>query len=109
MKAIVTRNILPQLKQEIGKYTIVEINYYVKGISEAMISSRLTKIVASTPKDGLYLKTHPQGYIDNTPTLRIQIVSKGFDTEKVKRLLDKVSKQLLVVIRKNKGKILKIL
>ena len=109
MKAIVTRNILPQLKQEIGKYTILEINYYVKGISEAMIAYRLAKIVASTPKDGLYLKTHPQGCIDTTPTLRIQIVTKGYETEKVKRLLDKVSKQLLVVIRKNNGEILKIL
>jgi Predicted nucleotide-utilizing enzyme related to molybdopterin-biosynthesis enzyme MoeA len=43
MKAIVTRNILPQIKEEIGNFTIREINYYVQGISEAMISSRLTK------------------------------------------------------------------
>jgi len=109
MKAIVTRNILPQIKQEIGNFTIREINYYIQGISEAMISSRLTKIVASAPKDGLYLKTHPQGYVDNIPTLRIQLVSKGYRIEEVKHLLDKVSKQLLAVIRKNKGEILKIL
>jgi molybdenum cofactor synthesis domain-containing protein len=109
MKEIVTRNILPQIKQEIGNFTIREINYYIHGISEAMISSRLTKIVASAPKDGLYLKTHPQGYVDNIPTLRIQLVSKGYRIEEVKHLLDKVSKQLLAVIRKNKGEILKIL
>jgi molybdenum cofactor synthesis domain-containing protein len=109
MKAIVTRNILPQIKQEIGNFTIREINYYVQGISEAMISSRLTKIVASVPKDKLYLKTHPQGYVDNIPTIRIQLVSKGFKIEEVKHLLDKVSKQLLAVIRKNNGEILKIL
>ena len=109
MKAIVTRNILPQIKQEIGNFTIREINYYIQGISEAMISSRLTKIVASIPKDGLYLKTHPQGYVDNIPTLRIQLVSNGYKIEEVKHLLDKVSKQLLAVIRKNKGEILKIL
>lgn len=109
MKGIVTRNILPQIKQEIGNFTIHEINYYVQGISEAMISSRLTKIVASAPKDKLYLKTHPQGYVDNIPTIRIQLVSKGFKIEEVKHLLDKVSKQLLAVIRKNNGEILKIL
>ncbi len=109
MKGIVTRNILPQIKQEIGNFTIREINYYVQGISEAMISSRLTKIVASAPKDKLYLKTHPQGYVDNIPTIRIQLVSKGFKIEEVKHLLDKVSKQLLAVIRKNNGEILKIL
>ena len=109
MKGIVTRNILPQIKQEIGDFTIHEINYYVQGISEAMISSRLTKIVASAPKGKLYLKTHPQGYVDNIPTIRIQLVSKGFKIEEVKHLLDKVSKQLLAVIRKNNGEILKIL
>jgi molybdenum cofactor synthesis domain-containing protein len=109
MKAIVTRNILPQIKQEIGNFTIREINYYVQGISEAMISSRLTKIVASAPKDRLYLKTHPQGYVDNIPTIRIQVVSKGYDTEEVKHLMNKVSKRLLAVIRKNSGQILKIL
>lgn len=109
MKGIVTRNILPQIKQEIGNFTVREINYYVQGISEAMISSRLTKIVASAPKDKLYLKTHPQGYVDNIPTIRIQLVSKGFKIEEVKHLLDKVSKQLLAVIRKNNGEILKIL
>jgi len=109
MKAIVTRNILPQIKEVIGNFTIREINYYVQGISEAMISSRLTKIVASVPKDRLYLKTHPQGYVDNIPTLRIQLVSNGYKIEEVKHLLDKVSKQLLAVIRKNKGEILKIL
>jgi nicotinamide-nucleotide amidase len=109
LKAIVTRSILPQIKQEIGKFTIREINYFVQGISEAMISSRLTKIVESVPKDRLYLKTHPQGYVDNIPTIRIQLVSKGYKIEEVKHLLDKVSKQLLVAIRKNNGKLLKIL
>jgi nicotinamide-nucleotide amidase len=109
MKAIVTGNILPQIKQEIGNFTIREINYYVQGISEAMISSRLTKIVLSAPKDKLYLKTHPQGYVNNIPTIRIQLISKGYQIEEVKHFLDKVSRQLLAVIRKNKGEILKIL
>lgn len=107
MKAIVTKNIIPQIKREIGNFTIREINYYVQGISEAMISSRLTKIVASAPRDRLYLKTHPQGYIDNIPTIRIQVVSKGDKIEEVKHIVDKVSKQLIAEIRKNNGKILK--
>jgi nicotinamide-nucleotide amidase len=107
MKAIVRKNIIPQIKREIGNFTIREINYYVQGISEAMISSRLTKIVTSAPTDRLYLKTHPQGYIDNIPTIRIQVVSKGDKIEEVKHIVDKVSKQLLAEIRKNNGKILK--
>jgi nicotinamide-nucleotide amidase len=109
MKAILTQNILPQIKQELGNFTILEINYYVLGISEAMISSTLTKIVTSMPKESLYLKTHPQGYADNIPRIRIQVVSKGYAKEQVKKTLDKVSKQILAEIRKNNGKILKIL
>ena len=110
MKAIVLRSILPQIKEEIGNFTISEINYFVQGISEAMISSRLTKIVASAPNDKLYLKTHPQGYVNNNiPTIRIQIVSKGTKKEQVTRLLEKVSSQLSTTIRKNNGKILKII
>jgi nicotinamide-nucleotide amidase len=108
MKAIATRSILPKIKLEIGNFTIREINYFVQGISEAMISSRLTKIVASAPNDRLYLKTHPRGYVNNIPTIRIQLVSKGYNEEVVKDLINKISKQLLAVIRKNKGKILKI-
>jgi hypothetical protein len=75
-----------------------------------MISSRLTKIVASAPNDKLYLKTHPQGYVNNNiPTIRIQIVSKGTKKEQVTRLLEIVSSQLSTTIRKNNGKILKII
>jgi molybdopterin-biosynthesis enzyme MoeA-like protein len=109
MKAIVLRSILPTIKEEIGNFTIAEINYFVQGISEAMISSRLTKIVASAPNDKLYLKTHPQGYVNNIPMIRIQIVSKGTKKDQVTRLLEKVSSQLSTTIRKNNGKILKII
>ncbi|MFN2434677.1 MAG: competence/damage-inducible protein A [Nitrososphaeraceae archaeon] len=108
MKAIATKNILPRMKLEIGNFTIMEINYFVQGISEAMISSNLTKIVASAPNDRLYLKTHPRGYSRNIPTIRIQLVSKGYNEEVVRDLINKISKQLLAIIRKNKGKILKI-
>jgi molybdopterin-biosynthesis enzyme MoeA-like protein len=96
------------MKQEIGDFTIKETNYHVQGISEAMISSRLTKIVDSTPNDRLYLKTHPRGYVHNSPTIRIQLVSKGNDEEQVEQLNVKISKQITALIRKNKGKILKI-
>lgn len=108
MKAITTKSILPQMKQEIGDFTIRETNYHVQGISEAMISSRLTKIVDSAPNDRLYLKTHPRGYVDNSPTIRIQLVSKGNNEEQVEHLNVKISKQITALIRKNKGKILKI-
>lgn len=108
MKAITTKSILPRMKQEIGDFTIRETNYHVQGISEAMISSRLTKIVDSAPNDRLYLKTHPRGYIDNSPTIRIQLVSQGNNEEQVEHLNTKISKQITALIRKNKGKILKI-
>ena len=108
MKSIATKSILPRMKQEIGDFRIRETNYLVKGISEAMISSRLTKIVDSAPNDRLYLKTHPRGYVDNSPTLRIQLVSKGNNEEQVELLNNKISKQIMALIRKKKGKILKI-
>ena len=108
MKAITTKSILPRMKQEIGDFTIRETNYHVQGISEAMISSRLTKIVDSAPSDRLYLKTHPRGYVNNIPTIRIQLVSKGKNVEQVEQLDNKISKQITALIRKNKGKILKI-
>jgi nicotinamide-nucleotide amidase len=108
MKAITTKSILPRMKQEIGDFTIRETNYHVQGISEAMISSRLTRIVNSAPSDRLYLKTHPRGYVDNTPTIRIQLVSKGNNLEQVVQLGNKISKQIMALIQKNKGKILKI-
>ncbi|HJU79303.1 MAG TPA: molybdopterin-binding protein [Nitrososphaeraceae archaeon] len=108
MKAIATKCILPRIKQEIGDFTIMETNYLIKGISEAMISSRLTKIVDSAPNDRLYLKTHPRGYIDNSPTIRIQLISKGNNEEQVELLNNKILGQITELIRKNKGKILKI-
>lgn len=108
MKAIATRSILPRMKREIGNFVIRETNYHVKGISEAMISSRLTKIVDSAPNDRLYLKTHPRGYVDNSPTIRIQLISKGNNEEQVELQNNKISKQITALIRKNKGKILKI-
>ena len=108
MKAIATKSILPRMTQEIGDFTIRETNYHVQGISEAMISSRLTKIVDSAPSDRIYLKTHPRGYVDNIPTIRIQLVSKGNNVEQVEQLDNKISKQIMTLIRKNKGKILRI-
>ena len=100
MKAITTKSILPRMKQEIGDFTIRETNYHVQGISEAMISSRLTKIIDSAPNDRLYLKTHPRGYVDNSPTIRIQLVSKGNNEEQVEHLDTKISKQITALIRK---------
>jgi molybdopterin-biosynthesis enzyme MoeA-like protein len=108
MKAITAKCVLPRMKQEIGDFTIKETNYNVQGISEAMISSQLTKIVDSAPSDRLYLKTHPRGYADNIPTIRIQLVSKGNSLEQVEQLHNKISKQITALIRKSKGKILRV-
>ena len=108
MKAITSKNIIPRMKQDIGNFTIRETNYHVQGISEAMISSQLTKIVDSAPTDRLYLKTHPRGYVDNIPAIRIQVVSKGNNVQQVEELNNRISKQITGLIRKQKGKILKM-
>ena len=105
MKIIFEKKILHQVKTKVGVFIIREINYDVYGITESMLSKTLTRIVKSYQPDSLYLKTHPQGYKNNVPHMRVQIVSKGAKTNEVKLILSNVSKEIVRIIKKLNGSI----
>lgn len=106
MKAIFTNSILNEIKQQVGKFIVEERYYHVEGVSEATISRALTKLVGSTPPDSLYLKTHPQGHTnENVSILKIHIVSKGKKKEDVRQVLETISKEIILEIKKYGGKI----
>jgi molybdenum cofactor synthesis domain-containing protein len=88
MKTIFEEHILPLIKKGVGKFVAEEINYNIRGLSEAMIAPVLIEIVKSHPKNTIYLKTHPRGYYKKkTPQIRIQLVSRGDDEKEVKKRL----------------------
>lgn len=92
MKAIFERYILPILKDEVGRFVALEINYNIRGVTEAMIAPMLVKIVESHPRNAIYLKTHPRGYYrKKTPQLRIQLISRGSERKTVKKRLDAIA------------------
>jgi nicotinamide-nucleotide amidase len=93
MKAIFEKSILPAVKEGVGRFVLQEINYSVRGVTEAMIAPVLLRIVGSHSKDSIYLKTHPRGYYrKKTPQIRIQLISRGSDRKEVKRRLDAIAK-----------------
>jgi molybdenum cofactor synthesis domain-containing protein len=92
MKTIFEEHILPLIKKEVGKFVAQEINYNIRGISEAMIAPVLIEIVKSHPKNTIYLKTHPRGYYKKTPQIRIQLISRGDDKREVKKRLAEMAK-----------------
>jgi nicotinamide-nucleotide amidase len=93
MKAIFEEHVLPLVKEGVGRFVALEINYSVRGVTEAMIAPALLKIVGSHPRDAIYLKTHPRGYYrKKTPQIRIQLISRGSDRKEVKKRLDAIAK-----------------
>ncbi|HEY8139489.1 MAG TPA: molybdopterin-binding protein [Nitrososphaera sp.] len=85
-------HILPAIKEAVGNFVSEEINYEVLGVTEAMIAPALVRIVESNPREAIYLKTHPQGYeADNTPHIRVHLVSSGNDQKQVRSRLDAVA------------------
>ena len=93
MQAIFERQILPLVKKAVGKFIVKEINYSVRGVTEAMIAPVLIKIVESHPRDAIYLKTHPRGYYrKSTPRISVQLISRGDDGKKVKKRLYSIAK-----------------
>jgi molybdenum cofactor synthesis domain-containing protein len=106
MKAIFINSILSEIKQEVGEFTLEERLYRVEGVSEAMLSGALTKLVKTTPRESLYLKTHPQGYTNkNIPIMNIQVVSRGRKKDAVRLVLDRISNEIISEVIKHKGKI----
>ena len=93
MKAIFEERILPLIKRSVGKFVAEEINYNIRGLSEAMIAPALIEIVKSHTKNTIYLKTHPRGYYNKkTPQIRIQLISRGDDEKEVKKRLAAIAK-----------------
>lgn len=107
MKAIFSASILGRIKTEVGKFIARQNYYYVEGVGEATLARTLSKVVKKFPPEVLYLKTHPQGHIrKNIPVMRIQIISKGNRRADVEKVLEKVSKDLILQV-KEKGGIIK--
>jgi molybdenum cofactor synthesis domain-containing protein len=95
MKTIFEEHLLPLVKEGVGRFVAREINYDVKGVTEAMIAPALVKIVGSHPRDAIYLKTHPKGYYGKkTPQIRIQLISRGNDEKEVKKRLEAIAKTI---------------
>jgi nicotinamide-nucleotide amidase len=93
MKAIFEKHIMPMIKEGVGRFVAQEINYSVKGVTEAMIAPALARIAGSHPHDAIYLKTHPRGYYrKKTPQIRIQLISRGSDRKEVKKRLGAIAK-----------------
>jgi molybdopterin-biosynthesis enzyme MoeA-like protein len=106
MKAVFDSHILPLVKKGVGRFVAKEVNYYVRGVSEAMIAPALAKIVKANGNHEIYLKTHPKGYYKKTtPQIRVQLICKGHDAKKVKQRLDKISAQLRGEIKRLGGKV----
>ena len=93
MKAIFEKRVLPIVKKGVGRFVAQEINYSVRGVTEAMIAPALLRIVGLHPRDAIYLKTHPRGYYrKKTPQIRIQLISRGSNRKEVKRRLGTIAK-----------------
>lgn len=93
MKAIFDKHIMPLIKKGVGRFVAQEVNYDVRGVTEAMIAPALLRIVGSHPRDAIYLKTHPRGYYrKKTPQIRVQLVSRGNGEKEVKKRLGAIAK-----------------
>lgn len=106
MKAIFEKHILPIVKKGVGSFVAQEINYSVRGVTEAMMAPALVKIVGSHPRDSIYLKTHPRGYYrKKTPQIRIQLISRGSDRKEVKKRLGAIAKTIEKEVAAQGGRI----
>ncbi|HVX03139.1 MAG TPA: molybdopterin-binding protein [Nitrososphaera sp.] len=107
MKAVFKKHILPLVKKGVGdSFASREADYFVTGVSEGMIAPALVKIVNATPRDEVYLKTHPLGYYKKTiPRIRVHLVCKGTDERQVASMLARVSAQILKDISKLGGRV----
>lgn len=92
MKVIFGKHIVPLIKEGVGRFVAKEINYNVRGVTEAMIAPALARIVGLYPRDAIYLKTHPRGYYRKTPQMRVQLISRGSDEKEVKKRLGAIAK-----------------
>jgi len=106
MQAIFEQNIMPLIKKDVGAFFVQEVNYEVRGITEAMIASALVRTVRSHPRQAVYLKTHPRGYLrKKIPRIRVQMVSRGSDEKQVKKRLRSMAKAIEKEVERLGGRI----
>lgn len=98
--------VLPAIRQRIGSFYSKEVNYMVRGVTEAMLAPALLRLVESQPKEQVYVKTHPQGYGENnTPQIRAHIVCRGTSEPEVMTRLEAIASTLRQEIAKLGGRI----
>jgi nicotinamide-nucleotide amidase len=105
MEAIFLQSILPQIKNAIGEFYIMETSLNVIAVSEAMLSPVLSKIVESNPPDFTYIKTHPYYSVDDESRLRVQLIVRGSNKNEVEVRYNKIFSTLIEEIQSLKGKI----
>ena len=109
MKAIFSGSIIPLMKKEVGEFWIIESNYEVMGVSEAMIAPKISQVAESSPLGVLYVKTHPLDDVtieDNKQTrLRIQIMVKGRNEAEAETMACTVSNTITKEISRFRGMI----
>jgi molybdenum cofactor synthesis domain-containing protein len=107
MKAIFLESIVPLIVKQVGNFYIIESNYEVLGVSEAMLAPKISEIIKSNCAGALYLKTHPLGHVivnnKNQTRLRIQIVSKGENKAEAQRVVDYVHARIAAEISNLNG------
>ena len=107
MKAIFLESIVPLIVKQVGNFYIIESNYEVLGVSEAMLAPKISEIMKSNCAGALYLKTHPLGHVivnnKNQTRLRIQIVSKGENKAEAQRVVDYVHARIAAEISNLNG------
>ncbi|NAL77139.1 molybdopterin-binding protein [Nitrososphaera sp. AFS] len=107
MKAIFLESIVPLIVKQVGNFYIIESNYEVLGVSEAMLAPKISEIIKSNCAGALYLKTHPLGHVivnnKNQTRLRIQIVSKGDNKAEAQRVVDYVHARITAEISNLNG------
>lgn len=107
MKAIFLESIVPLIVKQVGNFYIIESNYDVLGVSEAMLAPKISEIIKSNCAGALYLKTHPLGHVivnnKNQTRLRIQIVSKGENKAEAQRVVDYVHARITAEISNLNG------
>jgi molybdenum cofactor synthesis domain-containing protein len=106
MQAMFERHVMPLVRKSVGKFVMKEINYNVRGVTEAMMAPTLKEIVGSHPRDAIYLKTHPRGYYrKKTPQIMVQLISRGSDGKKVRKRLDAIAKTIKKEVARLGGRI----
>lgn len=107
MKAIFLESIVPLIVKQVGNFYIIESNYEVLGISEAMLAPKISETIKSNCAGAVYLKTHPLGHVivnnKNQTRLRIQIVSKGENKAEAQRVVDYVHARITAEISNLNG------